>query len=94
MWRRLMIDTLYRLGRPPWDTPPPAELREAVEGPDALAPGHALDVGCGTGANVIYLATHGWQATGVDFYRWPFAGLVPRHVAYRARISSKATRPS
>lgn len=67
MWRRLLIDTLYRLGRPPWDTPPPAELREAIEGPDALAPGHALDVGCGTGTNVIYLAQHGWHATGVDF---------------------------
>lgn len=67
MWRRLLADTLYRLGKPPWDAPPPAELREAIEGPDALTPGHALDVGCGTGTNVIYLAEHGWRATGVDF---------------------------
>lgn len=67
MWRRLLIDTVYRLGRPPWDTPPPAELKDVIEGPGALTPGHALDTGCGSGANVIYLATHGWRATGVDF---------------------------
>ena len=32
-------------------------------------PGRALDLGCGTGTNVITLAQHGWQATGVDFVR-------------------------
>ncbi len=67
MWRRLIIDTIYRLGTPPWDTPPPEELTAIIEGTDALAPGNALDIGCGSGANVIYLAKHGWRATGVDF---------------------------
>ena len=67
MSRRLFFDTLYRLGRPVWDTPPPDELRQAIEGADPLKPGHALDIGCGTGANVIYLAKHGWLATGIDF---------------------------
>lgn len=67
MSRRLVFETLYRLGRPVWDTPPPDELRQAIEGPGALRPGNALDVGCGTGTNVIYLANHGWRATGVDF---------------------------
>jgi SAM-dependent methyltransferase len=33
------------------------------------SPGRALDLGCGTGTNVITLAQHGWQATGVDFVR-------------------------
>lgn len=67
MSRHLLFDALYRLGRPLWDTPPPEELRQAIEGPSALEPGRAVDIGCGTGTNVIYLAKHGWQATGVDF---------------------------
>ena len=32
----------------------------------ALAPGSALDAGCGTGAEAISLAAHGWQVTAVD----------------------------
>ena len=33
----------------------------------SIAPTTALDLGCGTGDNAIYLAEHGWQVTGVDF---------------------------
>ena len=53
------------LGDPPWDTGiTPPELMAFIE---SHAPGRALDVGCGTGTNVITLAEHGWQAIGVDF---------------------------
>jgi SAM-dependent methyltransferase len=31
-----------------------------------LPPGRALDVGCGEGADAIWLAGHGWQVTGTD----------------------------
>jgi thioredoxin reductase/SAM-dependent methyltransferase len=31
-----------------------------------LTPGRALDLGCGEGADVIWLAGQGWDATGVD----------------------------
>lgn len=30
-------------------------------------PGRALDLGCGTGRNAIYLASKGWQVTAVDY---------------------------
>lgn len=32
-----------------------------------LAPGRALDVGSGEGADAIWLAEHGWSVTGLDF---------------------------
>ncbi|MGH7609215.1 MAG: class I SAM-dependent methyltransferase [Candidatus Dormibacteria bacterium] len=58
----------YLLGRTPWDTGiSPPELVEVVEGGARLTPGRALDVGCGTGTNCAYLASHGWEVVGVDF---------------------------
>src|SRR5581483_3468399 len=65
--RHLVFKVFYRLGFTPWDGHEIAtSLRSLVEG-DGLAPGLALDVGCGTGDSSIYLAQHGWQTTGVDF---------------------------
>ena len=32
-----------------------------------LAPGRALDVGCGEGGDALWLAQHGWQVTASDF---------------------------
>ena len=31
-----------------------------------LTPGSCLEAGCGTGADAIWLASHGWDVTGVD----------------------------
>lgn len=58
---------LSYLGKPRWDTNvSPPELVELIEN-EALPVGNALDIGCGTGTNAIYLARHGWQVTGIDF---------------------------
>ncbi len=38
-------------------------LADQIEG---LTPGRALDIGCGTGSNAIWLAKQGWQVTAVD----------------------------
>ena len=58
----------YEGGNPPWDTQiTPPELVAQVEGPQARPTGRALDLGCGTGTNSLYLASHGWNVTGIDF---------------------------
>lgn len=60
----------YRQGRTPWDTGiTPPELVRLVEGDDPwhVPRGRALDLGCGTGTNALYLARHGWEVTAIDF---------------------------
>ena len=67
-WRRMMYSLMYRFGPPRWDTSiTPPEVVAVIEGAAALPAGRALDLGCGTGTNVIYLAQHGWETIGVDF---------------------------
>ena len=62
--RRLQFQYWY-FSQPPWDTGiSPPELLEFIRDHQ---PGRALDMGCGTGTNVITLAKAGWQVTGVDF---------------------------
>ncbi len=56
----------YRYFRAPWDIGAREELVSLVEG-GRIKPGRAIDLGCGTGANAIYLAQHGFDVTGVDY---------------------------
>lgn len=62
--RRLTF-SLWYFFNPPWDSGiSPPELEDFIEN---YPPGKAIDIGCGTGTNVITLAQAGWQVTGVDF---------------------------
>jgi SAM-dependent methyltransferase len=56
----------YRYFRMPWETGPRSELVALVES-GRIAPCRAIDLGCGTGSNAIFLAQHGFDVTGVDF---------------------------
>ena len=52
----------------PAASPPNPHLVREV---GALAPGTALDAGCGAGAEAIWLATNGWQVTAADIAAEP-----------------------
>ena len=59
------------------ETPVDTALVTLAEG---RPPGRALDLGCGTGQNSIWLATRGWDVTGID--------IVPKAIAVaRARAA-------
>jgi len=61
--RRLRLEARY-LGHPPWDTGiSPPELLDFIQ---QHSPGRALDVGCGTGTNLLTLAKAGWNVSGLD----------------------------
>src|SRR5512143_3884022 len=65
----LFWDWLYLFKRTPWDsgiTPP--EIVSVIES-GKVPIGRALDLGCGTGTNAIYLAQHGFTVTAIDVSR-------------------------
>lgn len=56
----------YLEGNLPWDSRLPSqELKRVIEA-GLLTPCRAIEVGCGTGTNAIYLAEGGFQVTGLD----------------------------
>ncbi len=84
--KRLMYRLMYWFGRARWDsgiTPP--EVVEAFKTGD-IPPGPVLDLGCGTGTNVIYMARLGRQAIGIDFV--PSAVAKARKKSQQAGVSN------
>ncbi|MDG3010246.1 class I SAM-dependent methyltransferase [Rhodococcus sp. D2-41] len=57
-------DERYRQSDLVWGAPPNPVVVEYVT---SLPHGSAVDVGCGEGRNAIWLATRGWETTGIDF---------------------------
>ena len=60
-----LFEQMYQ-SQAPWDTgrPQPAIVKLAEAG---FVRGSVLDVGCGTGENLLYLAARGQEAWGIDF---------------------------
>ena len=77
-WYSLVYRAFYLARLRIWERQvPPSDLTELIEGPAALVPGRALDLGCGTGIDSIYLGLNGWDVIGVDMV--PEALAIARH---------------
>src|SRR6266496_3804949 len=56
----------YRDGNLPWDTGWPSSEVERVLSRNTIPPCRALELGCGTGTNSVWLAQQGFEVTGID----------------------------
>jgi cyclopropane fatty-acyl-phospholipid synthase-like methyltransferase len=65
--------------------------------PQTLPPGRAIDLGCGSGANAIFLAENGFTVTGVDFSSVAIAkaqaAAASRHVSNLTFLEADLTQP-
>ena len=90
MSERERWDERYRSGTTPWDTGTPSSELMRVLGEEKIAPCRAIDLGCGTGTNTVWLAQQGFDVTGLDLSplairtaeeRAAAAGVKPRLLA-------------
>lgn len=58
---------MYREKETPWELDRADQDLAAFVKDHPLAPCRAMDIGCGTGANAVWLAGQGFEMTGVDF---------------------------
>lgn len=59
-------EAMYRRGTPPWDTGRPCSELVRIVTERTLRPCSVLEIGCGTGANAIYLSRQRFEVTAVD----------------------------
>jgi len=72
----------YREGNLPWDTGRPSSELQRILSQYNIAPCRALDIGCGTGTNSVWLAQQGFDVTGLDL-----APLAIERAEQRARAA-------
>jgi SAM-dependent methyltransferase len=77
----------YRDGNLPWDTGRPSSELQQVLSRSAVQPCRALEIGCGTGTNGVWLAEQGFDVTGIDV-----APLAVEQAEKRARAAGVKAR--
>ena len=69
---RKLMDGVYKntpLDEIPWNNISPPELIVGLVESGQIEPCRAIDLGCGAGNYAVYLASKGFEVTGVDFSR-------------------------
>jgi len=74
-------DKRYVEGELPWDSGKPDVHLAEVIAAHGIKPGKALEIGCGTGTNSIWLAQHGFAMTGMDISQTAIARATEKAAA-------------
>jgi methyl halide transferase len=77
----------YRQDNLPWDTGRPSSELQRVLSQHAIGPCRALEIGCGTGTNSVWLAEQEFDVTGTDV-----APLAIERAQQRARAAGVKVR--
>lgn len=77
----------YRTGDIPWDTGHPSLELQRVLVEEKVAPCRAIELGCGTGTNAVWLAQQGFEMTAVDI-----SPLALDHARQRAAAAGVSVR--
>jgi SAM-dependent methyltransferase len=88
MFTEAFWDERYRSGATTWSGNPNPHLVDQVAG---LAPGRALDIGSGDGADAIWLAQRGWQVTGADVSNVALAMSAERAATAGPEVAERIT---
>jgi SAM-dependent methyltransferase len=80
-------DERYRTGDLPWDTGRPSEHLERVLASFAVEPCAALEIGCATGTNAVWLAERGFAVTAVDVSETAIERAKERAAAARVEVT-------
>ena len=67
MAKKEMFEERYKTGVTPWELARPDSNLIDVVKKENIKPCKALEIGCGTGSNAIWLAQNGFDVTGFDF---------------------------
>jgi thioredoxin reductase/2-polyprenyl-3-methyl-5-hydroxy-6-metoxy-1,4-benzoquinol methylase len=78
----------YRAKPAIWSGRPNPQLIAEATG---LPPGRALDVGCGEGADALWLAEQGWQVTAVDIATTALTRAAAHVAAAGAQVAARIT---
>ena len=77
----------YRDDNLPWDTGRPSWELQRVLGRTPIQPCRALELGCGTGTNSVWMAQQGFEVTGVDVA--PLAVERAEKLAHAAGVTAR-----